>query len=89
MGIQTEDYLWAVVFLASPANVTMLCGPSNDTESLPSGVSKVKLWLTAGCSVAVEVRRDGLLALEFAPDGFKFSENPPSYNFNAFVAASP
>jgi glucan endo-1,3-alpha-glucosidase len=27
--------------------------------------------------------------LNFEPAGFRFSRNPPNYNFNAFVAASP
>jgi glucan endo-1,3-alpha-glucosidase len=77
------------VLLESPADVTLSCGPSVITTSLGTGLSKLKLPLTAECDVAAEIYRDGERDLGFQPEGFRFSTNPPNYNFNAFVAASP
>ncbi|CAL1709944.1 unnamed protein product [Somion occarium] len=85
----TEDYLWAVVLLTSPAQVTLSCGPSIQSFSAGAGLSKFKLPLTASCSVSSHIVRNGLTTLNFAPSGFNFNTNPPSYNFNSFVAASP
>jgi glucan endo-1,3-alpha-glucosidase len=84
-----EDFLWAVVFLTSPAEVTLSCGPSVETTSLQGGASKLKLAMISACDVAAKIDRDGEEMLRFEPAGFRFTANPPSYNFNAFVAASP
>ncbi|KAF8237471.1 glycoside hydrolase family 71 protein [Tricholoma matsutake] len=85
----TADYLWTVVFLTSSADVKMSCGDSVQTfTSLPPGSSKLKLPLNAECDVVVEIYRNGMNELTFKPDGFRFSEHPPNYNFNAFVASS-
>jgi len=86
---QTQDFVWGVVFLTSPAHVTLSCGSSNQTMSLRGGVSKVRLGLVVACSVEARITRGGVVVLRFAPSGFEFQMNPPSYNFNAFVAASP
>lgn len=32
--------------------------------------------------------RNGQNVVDLKPSGFTFNPNPPSYNFNAFVAAS-
>lgn len=85
----TEDYLWTVVLLTAPANVTQACGASTSTSSVPAGLSKLKLALKEDCSVNVTITRNSTTALTFSPAGFKFDTKPPSYNFNAFVAASP
>jgi glucan endo-1,3-alpha-glucosidase len=86
---KTEDYLWAVVLLQAPATVTLSCGTSPTLSSaLAQGVSKLKLPLIEDCQVQATIVRDDELVLELRPDGFEFSTHPPSYNFNAFVAAS-
>jgi len=86
---QTEDYLWAAVFLKSSADVTMSCGLTSYTVSLEPGLWKMKLLMTADCDVVVEICRYGIGVLTFKPNGFSFGKNPRNYNFNAFVAASP
>jgi glucan endo-1,3-alpha-glucosidase len=86
---QTQDYLWAVVMLTAPASVTLSCGTSTLSVSIPSGVSQLKLPLKMDCEVRATVSRNGVKAIDFTPSGFSFRTRPPSYNFNAFVAASP
>ncbi|KAF4573215.1 hypothetical protein EYR36_007725 [Pleurotus pulmonarius] len=85
----TQDFLWAVVLLASPAQVTLACGPNTQTTDVPAGLAKLKLPLTTDCDVSSTVSRDGQLVINFHPKGFHFSTTPTMYNFNAFVAASP
>ncbi|KAK7689418.1 hypothetical protein QCA50_007210 [Cerrena zonata] len=85
----TQDYLWTVSILSAPANVTQTCGNSTSTTAVPAGLSKLKLPLMTNCSVKVVVNRGNTTSLTFEPTGFNFSTSPPSYNFNAFVAASP
>lgn len=84
----TQDYLWAVVQLTAPANVTLTCGPSTSTTRVPAGTTKLKLPLTANCAVSSTITR-GAKNTTFAPSGMVFSTTPATYNFNAFVAASP
>ncbi|KAJ7736811.1 glycoside hydrolase [Mycena metata] len=85
----TCDFLWAVVLLTDPATVMLQCGPNQGSWDVPSGLSKLKLPLTVNCSVTASVQRADGSGMEFSPAGFTFSTAPPSYNFNAFVAASP
>ncbi|KAJ7720281.1 glycoside hydrolase family 71 protein [Mycena maculata] len=86
----TQDYLWAVVVLTAPAQVTLTCGASRASAALSAGLSKMKLPLDPStCSVTASVSRNNKIVLTFTPSGFNFSTNPPTYNFNAFVAASP
>ena len=63
--------------------------PNSQTFSVGGGLSKLKLPLSSTCSVSSRVTRSGFTTLDFAPSGFDFKTNPPSYNFNAFVASSP
>ncbi|KAJ7291761.1 glycoside hydrolase family 71 protein [Mycena rebaudengoi] len=85
-----QDMLWAQFHLTEPADVTLTCGSSTQTfTDVPAGVSKQKLSLKEDCSVSSKITRGGNDAVNLTPDGMKFSTSPPSYNFNAFVAASP
>jgi glucan endo-1,3-alpha-glucosidase len=47
------------------------------------------LALTDDCSLKAVVTRNGKTTVDFSPPGYNFKKNPPIYNFNAFVAASP
>ncbi|KAJ7713164.1 glycoside hydrolase family 71 protein [Mycena metata] len=85
----TRDFLWAVVLLTDSATVILRCGPNLESWDVPSGLSKLKLLLTVDCSVTASVQRADGSGMDFLPAGFTFSTTPPSYNFNAFVAASP
>ncbi|KAF5381673.1 hypothetical protein D9615_005563 [Tricholomella constricta] len=85
----TQDYLWGVVLLPSPAMVTLSCGSSTVTSALPAGLSKMRLRLTTDCNVHVKIWKKKAVVLDFAPKGFRFTKHPRIYNFNAFVAASP
>ncbi|KIY68913.1 glycoside hydrolase family 71 protein [Cylindrobasidium torrendii FP15055 ss-10] len=84
----TEDTVWGVVHLASPALVTIACGTSNISYNLPKGRSKMKLPLTKDCDVTGRIVRGKTVAVDFRPTNYHFTTRPTSYNFNAFVAAS-
>ncbi|KAJ6618837.1 glycoside hydrolase family 71 protein [Mycena sp. CBHHK59/15] len=86
----SQDVLWAQFHLTASADLTLTCGTSTQTFSaVPAGVSKQKLPLTSDCTVSAKISRGGSDAVTLAPAGMNFSSSPPSYNFNAFVAASP
>ena len=86
---QTTDTLWAVALLKSPGTVTIACGSGTTTVNAKAGITKLQLPLSTDCQVSATVVRNGATALSFTPQGFNFSTHPPTYNFNAFVAASP
>ncbi|OSD07718.1 glycoside hydrolase family 71 protein [Trametes coccinea BRFM310] len=85
----TQDYLWSVALLTSPANVTLSCGTSSQTTQVPAGLAKLKLRLSTNCAVKAVVTRNSATVLSFSPAGFNFNTRPSLYNYNAFVAASP
>ncbi|GJE92333.1 glycoside hydrolase family 71 protein [Phanerochaete sordida] len=84
----TEDYLWAIVQLTAPATVTLSCGPNSSTRYVAAGTIKLKLPLTTDCAVSSTITRDSVRTT-FTPQGMIFNTAPETYNFNAFVAASP
>ena len=84
-----QDYVWVVVMLARPAHVELTCGSSRLSVNLNDGVNKIRLPLVDECSVHILVTRDGMNTIDFSPPGYNFRKNPPTYNFNAFSAASP
>ncbi|CAK5274285.1 unnamed protein product [Mycena citricolor] len=85
-----EDSLWAVAFLTDAAKFTVYCGASSNSVSASSGgLVKLKLPLKSDCSVSALIERNGDRVVDFAPANFDFSTTPSTYNFNAFVAASP
>lgn len=75
--------------LTLPSDVTLSCGSSQEVFSLPAGLIKLQLALIESCSVRASIVRNGKTVLDFFPAGFNFNTNPSTYNFNAFVAASP
>jgi glucan endo-1,3-alpha-glucosidase len=85
---QTEDYLWAVVFAVSPAQVTLISGSTSTWFEVASGVTKLKVPCSLGAQCA-NLSRNGKALIQLRPMGFNFMENPEAYNFNAFVAVSP
>ncbi|KAF7301311.1 hypothetical protein MIND_00696200 [Mycena indigotica] len=84
----TKDILWGVAMLTAPAQLTATCGSSRLSTTLPAGLSKFQLPLVSTCNVVVTLARSNSVFINFAPSGFTFRTDPPSYNFNAFVAAS-
>lgn len=87
--LQTDDYVWAIVQATAPANVSLACGNTSASALVPAGLTKFKLPLVSNCSVNATIARSSQTVLSFAPAGYNFNTTPPSYNFNAFVAASP
>ncbi|KIY51042.1 glycoside hydrolase family 71 protein [Fistulina hepatica ATCC 64428] len=84
-----EDSLWAMAFLIEDSHLTLSCGRTSQVFSAPAGVSKMKLPFSETCNVKAVVKRDDKTIISCEPPGFRFNTNPPSYNFNAFVAACP
>lgn len=92
---QTDDRFWVVVFATGPAEVHLSTG-SDDAQArrawvVEKGVSKLSHPMMAGGSMKATMVRDGVVVAECAPerDGFRVEERPRTYNFNAYVAASP
>ncbi|KAF4609957.1 hypothetical protein D9613_010543 [Agrocybe pediades] len=87
----TDDYVWGLVFLTSPAHVDLGCGVHHEAVELPAGANKVKLSLLGvdDCVVTTTISRNGRSVLGFRPEQYRFRKNPPTYNFNALVVSSP
>ncbi|KAI0077540.1 glycoside hydrolase [Panus rudis PR-1116 ss-1] len=87
-----EDKIWAVALLTAPATVELTCGDSKSSTDVQAGASKLVLNLDSSksCSVSATIRRKNG-HIDFNPDGFNFQADnlPSTYNYNAFVAASP
>ena len=106
-SLQTEDSLWATVFVPHASTVILTTSPKLNESALsysaqashntstsvtfqvPAGVSHLKAPLNVGGGMRASVFRDGQTVLDFTPNGYIFNPNPKTYNFNAFVAASP
>lgn len=89
-NLQTEDFLWAVVFsTGGNVSVTLRCGDYFEvTELSGAGAFKLRMPLTGPGEISATLRRDGTRVVSLVPPGFAFSRNPTSYNFNAFVTSS-
>ncbi|KAF8634043.1 hypothetical protein AX17_004308 [Amanita inopinata Kibby_2008] len=85
----TKDFAWSVVLSTDVAQYSLTCGPSSINVTVNAGVTKLRLPLVSDCQIQARLSRCGRVVLDFAPDNFVFSMDPPLYNFNAFVAASP
>ena len=89
--LQTEDFLWAMVFsTGGNISVTLRCGDYSEiTELSGAGAFKLRIPLAGtGGQVSAVLRRDGAGVISLIPPGFVFTRSPTSYNFNAFVASS-
>jgi glucan endo-1,3-alpha-glucosidase len=91
----TQDALWAVALLTAPATVTLSPSaapaagdPNTHTFSVPAGLTKLSIPLTAGATMYASITRNGQIVKEVQPTNFTFQGAPPSYNFNAFVVES-
>ncbi|KAG8874654.1 hypothetical protein FRB97_005750 [Tulasnella sp. 331] len=84
----TDDFLWAVVFSTAPCVITLSSGLNHMSFNVIEGISKLQLAQSPG-GVSATMSRAGREVYSFSPAGFSFTLNPPSYNFNAYVAAGP
>lgn len=93
LPIQSEDYLWAVVFATKPSKLTLTSGSNVSTFKVSIGVNKFKLANSPGAIRAqLADPITGIPTLDVNPGIAKFnwvSDNPQTYNFNAFVAYGP
>jgi glucan endo-1,3-alpha-glucosidase len=88
-SIQTDDNLYAVVFSTGPGSLELSIGSSHSTTAISTGVNKIKLPLSPGSPTARLLDSEGKLLISFSPSGFTYVTNPPAYNFNYYLAASP
>jgi glucan endo-1,3-alpha-glucosidase len=73
----------------APSNVTLSTSPTlSKTFSVPAGVSKLEMPLSAGGTMKGVVERGGKAVVELSPGEFVFDGSPGSYNFNAFVVSA-
>ncbi|KZT29607.1 glycoside hydrolase family 71 protein [Neolentinus lepideus HHB14362 ss-1] len=84
-----QDQLWAVVFTTAASTVTLsTSAKTNQTFSVPAGVSKLNMPLTVGGYMQGQIVRSGKTIVSLSPSGYSFTATPSSYNYNAFVAYS-
>jgi glucan endo-1,3-alpha-glucosidase len=73
----------------APSSVTLTTSPtSSKTFDVPAGLSRLALPIFPGGTMKGTIERDGQTIVELNPTNFTFQANPPSYNFNAFVASA-
>ncbi|EIM86043.1 glycoside hydrolase [Stereum hirsutum FP-91666 SS1] len=83
----SADTLWAVIMATSASTVTLSTSSTNSqTFSVPSGVSKLSIPISAGDTMHGTIERDGVSVVDLQPEGFMFQGSPETYNYNAFVA---
>lgn len=95
---QTSDAFWVTVFVPKSSTVTLTTSvtPASSNNSsnsvsfqVPAGVSHLQAPLVPGGGMGASVSRSGQTVLDFVAQGYVFDPNPTTYNYNAFVAASP
>ncbi|KIK99634.1 glycoside hydrolase family 71 protein [Paxillus rubicundulus Ve08.2h10] len=86
----TQDKVWAIVMAASPGIVTLSTSSTqSQTFNVTAGVTKLSLPIQANGFMHATLQRNGETIIDLQPQNFTFDPNPPSYNFNAYVVASP
>ncbi|KAF8895521.1 glycoside hydrolase family 71 protein [Infundibulicybe gibba] len=85
----SQDNIWAVVMTTAPSTVTLSTSASStQTFSVPAGLTKLSMPISAGGFMKGTIQRDGKTVVELNPTTFTFQGSPKSYNFNAFVASA-
>ncbi|KAI0084982.1 glycoside hydrolase family 71 protein [Irpex rosettiformis] len=86
----TDDYIYAVILLRTPATFTLSCGSLTTTSAAPAGLSKFKLGpLIQSCTVSSKITRGRTVVNNTYQSKFKFTTaNPSVYNYNAYVAST-
>ncbi|KAI0339342.1 hypothetical protein BDW22DRAFT_1361896 [Trametopsis cervina] len=86
----TQDYIWAVILLTSPAQFSLNCGNQTSTTSAPAGLSKYKLGpLMEDCTASTLIARGTEITQNTYGNNLRFrTARPKTYNFNVFVASS-
>ncbi|KAF8218233.1 hypothetical protein K438DRAFT_1747440 [Mycena galopus ATCC 62051] len=74
----TQDFLWAIVLLASPAVVGFRYDTVEEQFAVPAGLSNVKLLLDTTGYISTSILRRDASDVEFSPPGFSFSTKPPT-----------
>ena len=78
------DNLWALAITREPCDVQL----NGQTFSVDAGVTKLSVKLSPGDSMTGSIVRGGQQVAVVNPPGYSFTGAPPTYNYNAFVAAS-
>ncbi|KIM28125.1 glycoside hydrolase family 71 protein [Serendipita vermifera MAFF 305830] len=82
----TDDYVWALVMSSGKGQFTLRSGANSETFPLKAGVNKFKVSNSPG-SIRGTIRRLGVDVVDVNPGSqFTYTLDPPSYNFNVFVA---
>lgn len=77
-----EDSMFAVV-LATQGGTLQL---NSHSFTVPAGFSQYSIPLSPGDTMHATLIRNGATVVDVHPSGYSFNANPPSYNYNAFVA---
>lgn len=82
----TDDNLYVVVTLSSPASVSINSGANTATWNLPAGLSKLKIASAQG-SIGAKIVRGNNVVKSYDSNGqFSYTNTPKDYNYNYFVA---
>lgn len=82
----TDDYLYAIVRLASPASVILESGAHKATWNLGVGMTKIAIASAPGVIKATIMRNNAVAKKYDSTGAFSYTATPQDYNFNYFVA---
>ncbi|KZV74309.1 glycoside hydrolase family 71 protein [Peniophora sp. CONT] len=81
-----SDTVWVVVLATSSATVTLTTG-TTQTTTVPAGLTKLSIPITAGNGVKATMSRGTTTAVTVQPS-FTFNGSPTLYNYNVLVASN-
>lgn len=87
-----EDSAFVLVFAQAASTVWISSStcPCDTTQgqsfSVPAGVTQLNVPLYNGMVMRATLTRNSQTLVNLAPDGYKCTNSPTTYNYNAFVA---
>ena len=90
----SEDSIFALVFAQAASTVWISTGScpcdltQGQTFSVAAGVTQLNVPLLAGMTMRATLTRNGQTLVNLAPSGYKCTNTPSTYNYNAFVAVA-
>lgn len=83
----TNDFVWAVVLAQGPATVTLTSGGSSTSFPVVAGLNKLQIPSQPG-GISGQLVRNGNTVVSYTSNGFSYTNNPVTYNYNYFVGSS-
>ncbi|RXK35703.1 hypothetical protein M231_07031 [Tremella mesenterica] len=83
----TEDYLYAVVFATEDGQASLTSGSQTTSFDVKRGLNKLKVVSNQG-GIGGSLSRNGKKVVDYTAQGFTYTSNPQTYNYNYFVGSS-